>query len=117
MGECELQVDWRVSVWKTAKQATIDVLVQPEQELAQPLNESEYAPRRFRGRPQDQHACGGPGSLNVLYAFAQPGGNRVAIRNEQKTERRCGGGASRAHAVWSRRRSATNAAIALSERK
>jgi len=41
IGECELQVDWRKSVWKTAKQATIDVLVQPEQELAQPLNESK----------------------------------------------------------------------------
>jgi len=88
IGECGLQVDWRMSVWKTAKQTTIDDLVQPEQEPAQPLNESEYAPRLFRGRPQDQHAGSGPGSLNVLYAFAQPGGNRVAIRNEQKAERR-----------------------------
>jgi len=40
-----------MSVWKTAKQTTIDILVQPEQELAQPLKESEYAPRLFRGRP------------------------------------------------------------------
>jgi len=77
-----------MSVWKTAKQTTIDILVQPEQELAQPLKESEYAPRLFRGRSQDQDERCGSRLLNVFYAFAQPGGNGVAIRNEQKTERR-----------------------------
>ena len=53
IGECGLQVDWRMSVWKTAKQTTIDVLVQPEQEPAQPLNESEWPRRIGRGRSQD----------------------------------------------------------------
>src|SRR4029077_14139800 len=103
-----------MSVWKTAKQTTIDVLVQPEQEPAQPLNESEWRRRIGRGRSRDQDERCGSGLLDVCYAFAQPGGNRGAIRNEQKAERRV---ASRAHAVWSRRRSATNAAIALRERK
>src|SRR2546430_6644387 len=35
VGKCRSQVDWRMSVWRTAKQTTIDVLVQPEQEPAQ----------------------------------------------------------------------------------
>jgi len=77
-----------MSVWRTAKQTTIDVLVQPEQEPAQRLNESEWPWRIGRGRAQDQHARCGSGLLNVCYAFAQPSGNGVAIRNEQKAERR-----------------------------
>src|SRR2546430_17516020 len=83
VGKCRSQVDWRMSVWRTAKQTTIDVLVQPEQEPAQPLNESEWPRRIGRGRSQDQHARCDSGLLNVCYAFAQPGGNGVAIRNEQ----------------------------------
>src|SRR5207249_11616923 len=75
-------------VWRTAKQTTIDVLVQPEQEAAQPLNESEWARRIFGGRSHDQDERCGSGLLNVFYAFAQPGGNGVAIRDEQKAERR-----------------------------
>ncbi|PYT54621.1 MAG: hypothetical protein DMG46_21690 [Acidobacteria bacterium] len=82
-----MQVDWRMSVWKTAKQPTIDILVQPEQEPAQPMTESECAPRIFRGRSQDRDARCGSGSLNAVYALEQPGGNRAAIRNEQKAER------------------------------
>src|SRR5690348_15225934 len=39
IGECGLQVDRRVSVWNTAKESTIHVLVQPEQEPAQPMTE------------------------------------------------------------------------------
>jgi len=88
VGECRSQVDWRMSVWRTAKQTTIDVLVQPEQEAAQPLNESEWARRIFGGRSHDQDERCGSGLLNVFYAFAQPGGNGVAIRDEQKAERR-----------------------------
>jgi len=87
VGKCGSQVDWRMSVRQTAKQTTIDVLVQPEQEPAQPLKESEWAPRIFRGRSQDRDARCGPGSLNAVYALEQPDGNRAAIRNEQETER------------------------------
>jgi len=76
-----------MSVWQTAKQTTIDVLVQPEQEPAQPLKESEWARRIFRGRLQDRDTRCGSGSLNAVYAPEQPGGNRAAIRNEQKAER------------------------------
>src|SRR4029077_10839876 len=90
IGKCGLQVDWRMSVWKTAKQTTIDVLVQPEQEPAQPLNESEWSRRISRGRSQDQDERCGSGLLNVCYALDQPGGNRAAIRNEQNAERRGG---------------------------
>src|SRR5437016_13304445 len=87
IGECGLQVDWRMSVWETAKQPTIDILVQPEQEPAQPMTESECAPRIFRGRSQHREVSCGSGSLNAVYALEQPGGNRAAIRNEQKAER------------------------------
>jgi len=75
-----------MSVWQTAKQTTIDVLVQPEQEPAQPLKESEWARRIFRGRLQDRDARCGSGSLKVFHALEQPVRNRVAIRNEQETE-------------------------------